>query len=109
MKIAIIILTDPLRGSQEALTRMLNALAMANECQRAGDTTEIVFAGTGTRWPAELSKLTYPANGIYESVRTLIKGASRSCAMRTQAVEGQEEAGVELLGDNMKFPVRRAL
>lgn len=79
---------------------MLNALVMGHECQREGDETEIVFAGTGTRWPGELSQLGHPGNELYESVRTLIKGASRSCAVRNQAVESLQAAGIELLQDN---------
>ncbi len=100
MKTAIVILTDPKAASQEALTRMLNALAMADECRRAGDKLEIAFAGTGTRWPAVLSQLSHPANVIYDRVREFVVGASRSCAMRNEAVEGLEAAGVELISDN---------
>jgi hypothetical protein len=100
MKSALLILTDPQSGSQEATTRLLNALAYADECQRSGDELAIVFAGTGTRWPAELSKLSHPGHARYNSLREHIVGASRSCAMRNEAVEGLAEAGVPLLDDN---------
>lgn len=100
MKIALAILTDPQPGTAEALTRLLNALAMADECRRAGDELEIVFAGTGTRWPAELTKLSHPAHARYRAVRDFVKGASRSCAMRNEAVAGLEAAGVPLIDDN---------
>lgn len=100
MKTAIIILTDPKSASQEALTRMLNALGFADECRRAGDELEIVFAGTGTRWPAELSKLSHPANALYDKVRAFVAGASRGCAMRNEAVNDLAEAGVPLLDEN---------
>lgn len=79
---------------------MLNALAMADECRREGDELAIAFAGTGTRWPAELSKLNHIANGLYDSLREYVVGASRSCASRNEAVEGLAGAGVPLIGDN---------
>lgn len=79
---------------------MLNALGMADECKRAGDELAIVFAGTGTRWPAELSQLSHPANARYDGLRENVVGASRSCAMRNDAVEGLEKVGVPLVGDN---------
>ena len=100
MKTAIVILTDPKSASQEALTRTLNALAVADECRRSGDELEIAFVGTGTRWPAELSQLSHPANPLYDRVREHVVGASRSCAMRNEAVEGLEAAGVPLVDDN---------
>ena len=61
MKTAIIILSDPKNGSEEALGRVFNALALASECQQKGDEVAVVFNGAGTRWPAELTKLSHPA------------------------------------------------
>jgi hypothetical protein len=100
MKQAIFIMTDPRSGSDEATSRALNALAMADECRRSGDELAIVFAGAGTRWPEELSKLSHPANARYNAVREFVRGASRSCAMRNGATAGVENAGVALIGDN---------
>ena len=100
MKIAVIILTDPKSGSDEATTRALNGLALAEESKRMGDEVEIVFAGTGTRWPAEFSKLSHRGNARYNAVRDRVKGASRGCAIRNDAVAGLEAAGVPLLADN---------
>lgn len=100
MKSAILILTDPLGGSAEATTRLLNALAYGDECRRCGDELAIVFAGTGTRWPAELARLTHPGHARYNALREHIQGASRSCAIRNGAVEGLEAAGIPLLSDN---------
>lgn len=100
MKNAIIILSDPKSGSDEALTRMFNALAMADECKREGDELEIVFAGAGTRWPAELNQLAHPAHARYDRVRDHVAGASRACAAFNQATVGVETAGLRLLDDN---------
>jgi hypothetical protein len=100
MKNAIFIMTDPKSGSDEATTRLLNALGYADECKRNGDELAIVFAGTGTRWPQELVKLTHPAHARYEGLREHVRGASRSCAMRNDAVEGVQAAGLALIADN---------
>jgi hypothetical protein len=100
MKTAIVILSDPKPASDEATTRLLNALAVANECKRSGDTLEIAFAGTGTRWPEELVKLSHPANALFNDLREHVVGASRSCAARNGATAGVEAAGLALIGDN---------
>jgi hypothetical protein len=79
MKLAIIITSDPNNG-EEALGRAFNALALAAEAQARDDEVNVVFAGTGTRWPAELSKPSHPANGLYNAVRPVIAGASCGCS-----------------------------
>lgn len=80
MKTAIIILSDPKSGAEEALGRVFNALALASESKQKGDEVAVVFNGAGTRWPAELTKRSHPANGLYNSVRDVVKGASCGCA-----------------------------
>ena len=72
MKTAIIVMSDPKNGLEEALGRVFNALALAAECKQKGDDVAVVFNGTGTRWPAELSKLSHPANGLYNAVRDVV-------------------------------------
>jgi len=98
MKIAIIILSDP-KGGDEALGRVFNGLAVAQEAQERSDEVEIVFHGAGTRWPEELTKLTHPANGLYNAVRDSVKGASCGCAAVFGATRGVEACGVLLLKD----------
>ena len=100
MKTAIFIMSDPRSGSDEATSRVLNALGFADECKRAGDELALVFAGTGTRWPEELSKLSHPAHARYNDVREFVRGASRSCAARNGATESVQAAGVALLDEN---------
>jgi len=96
MKIALIILSDP-RGGDEALGRVFNALAIAQEGLQQGDEVEIVFNGAGTRWPEELAKVSHPANGLYNLVRETVKGASCGCAAVFGATKGVEACGVPLL------------
>ena len=93
MKTAIIIISDPKAG-EEALGRAFNALVVAAEGKTAGDEVEISFTGTGTRWPAELSKVTHPANGLYNEVRELIVGGSCGCAQAFGAAEGMKACGI---------------
>ena len=98
MKIAIIILSDPKAG-EEALGRLFNALALADECLKSGDEVEVVFNGAGTRWPGELTQVTHPANGLYNAVREAVKGASCGCAAVFGATQSIEACGVPLLKD----------
>jgi hypothetical protein len=98
MKTAIIILSDPKAGD-EALGRLFNGLAVAQEALRAGDTVEVVFNGAGTRWPAELAQLSHPGNALYHAVRNAVKGASCGCAEVFGAAEGVKACGVPLLKD----------
>src|SRR5690348_14037643 len=100
MKNAIVILSDPTNATQEATSRVMNALGFADECKRHGDDLAIVFAGTGTRWPAELSKPTHPGHARYNGVREFVRGASRACAVRNDALAGLEQCSVPLLDDN---------
>jgi hypothetical protein len=98
MKTAIIILSDPKAG-EEALGRVFNALALADEAIRAGDEVEVVFNGAGTRWPEELTKVTHPDNSLYNAVRETVKGASCGCAAVFGATKGMEACGLPLLKD----------
>src|SRR5262249_37480215 len=98
MKIAIVILSDPKNGD-EALGRVFNALAVAQEGLQRSDEVEVVFNGAGTRWPELLSKVSHPANGLYNAVRASVKGASRGCAVVFGADKSVEACGLPLLKD----------
>jgi hypothetical protein len=100
MKTAIIVLSDPKNGSEEALGRVFNALALAAECKEKGDEVAVVFNGAGTRWPAELAKLSHPANGLYNSVRDVVQGASCGCAEVFGATDGIAACGVPIVKDH---------
>jgi hypothetical protein len=99
MKTAILILSDPKAG-EEALGRMFNGLALAAEAIQAGDQTEIVFTGAGTRWPGELSKLTHPAHELYETVLPSVAGACNHCAIVFGAEGIVKSCGLPSLKDN---------
>jgi hypothetical protein len=100
MKTAIVIMSDPRSGSEEALGRVFNALALAAECKENGDEVAVVFNGTGTRWPEELVKLSHPAHSLYQAVRDVVTGASYACATVFGATETVRSSGVPLVKDN---------
>ena len=100
MKTAIVILSDPRGGTEEALGRVFNALALAAESKQQGDEVAVVFNGPGTRWPAELTKLGHPANALYNLVRDVVQGASCACAEVFGATEGVRSCGVASVNDN---------
>ena len=99
MKIAIVVLSDPRSGQEEALGRAANALAFAYESREAGDEVALIFKGAGTRWPEELTKLTHPLNGMYQLVRETVVGVSCTCAKIFGATEGAKAAALPIVGD----------
>lgn len=100
MKTAIVVMSDPKSGSEEALGRVFNALALAAECKNRGDDVAVVFNGAGTRWPDELVKLSHPAHSLYEAVRDVVTGASFACAEVFGATESVLSSGVPIVKDN---------
>ncbi len=96
MKTAIIVLSDPKSGSEEALGRVFNALAAANEYKQAGETVQLLFAGAGTRWPAELNKPGHPAHGAYKAAIDTVVGVSCACS----DVFGADDQGLTRLTAN---------
>jgi hypothetical protein len=99
MKIAIIITSNPGNG-EDALGRAFNGLALAAEAQAKGDDVDVVFAGAGTRWPAEFTKLSHPANRLYNSVRPAIAGASCACSATFGATKEVAACGLPEIKDH---------
>ncbi len=100
MKAAIIILSDPKTGSEEALGRVFNALAAAYDFKQKGDEVTVLFQGAGTRWLGELSKADHPVHALFEEVRDTIAGASKACADVFGAGEEVAASGFELISEN---------
>jgi hypothetical protein len=75
----IIVLSDPNAG-EEAFGRVFNALAAAHDFKRQNRPIQLVFHGTGTRWPALLAKPDHPAHQLYTAVEDVIGGLSAGCA-----------------------------
>jgi hypothetical protein len=99
MKLALIISSDPKNG-EESLGRAFNALALAAEAQARGDEVNVLFVGAGTRWPAELTKLSHPANQLYNAVRPSVTGASCGCAAVFGAAKEVAACGLPEIKDH---------
>ena len=96
MKYAIIILSDPKTGSEEALGRLFNGLSLAYECKEKGKQASIYFQGTGTRWPEELLKESHPLHKLFAAVKDTVKGVSAGCA----EVFTSNASGFDLVSEN---------
>lgn len=100
MKTAIVVLSDPKPGSEEALGRVFNALAAAYDFQKNGEEVTVLFQGAGARWIAELTKEKHPAYELFNAVKESVKGVSCGCAAVFGATNDVEAAGFELIKDN---------
>ena len=100
MKAAIVVLSDPKSGSEDALGRVFNALAAAYDFKRRGDDVRLQFQGAGTRWVGELSMPEHPAHALFEEVKDTVAGISCGCADVFGGTEDAEKAGLDLIKDN---------
>src|SRR5262249_20927940 len=96
-KTVIMVLADPRSGTEEALGRVVNALAMAYDLKERGRPVSLVFQGTGTRWIAQLSQKDHPAHALYAAGRENIDGVCGGCAALFGAAREVEEARLPLL------------
>ncbi len=100
MKAAIILLSDPKSGSEEALGRLFNALAAAYDFKQHGDDVTVLFQGAGTRWIGELAQAEHPAHALFEEVQDKVAGVSCGCADVFGGTEDAEKSGFDLIKDN---------
>jgi len=100
MKTAIVILSDPATGSEEALGRVFNALATAYDCKARGTDVTILFQGAGTRWIGELERSDNPVHALYTAVMDKIAGASAGCAAFFGSTDEVTDSGHSLIGEN---------
>lgn len=102
-KTVIVVLADPKSGTEEALGRVFNALAMAYDLKERGRPVALVFQGTGTRWIAQLGQKSHPAHALFNAVSDKIDGVCGGCADIFGATKEVEEAHLPLLRD-VKIP-----
>ena len=100
MKTAILILSDPKSGTEEANGRLFNALAVAHDLIQRKHDVRIIFQGTGTRWAALLTRKDHPFNGLFESVRGAVAGVSCAYSEVFGSRQETEASGATLLTDN---------
>jgi hypothetical protein len=100
MKTAIVVLSDPKAGAEEALGRVFNALAAAYDLKQNQHEVEILFQGAGTRWTGHLTNPRHPAHALYAAVEDKVAGVSSACSDVFGARADAESNGFRLLGDN---------
>lgn len=100
MKAAIIILSDPNTGSEEALGRLFNGLAAAYDFKQKGDEVTILFQGAGTRWTGPISAQDHPVHALYKAVEDKIAGVSSGCADVFGAGDEAVKNGFQLVKGN---------
>ena len=97
---AIVILSDPKNGGEEALGRLFNGFAAAYDIKEKGGEVSIVFQGTGTRWTSHITQGDHPANGLYKSLKDNIVGVSCGCAEIFGAKEDAVANGFDLITES---------
>lgn len=100
MRTAIVILSDPKAGTEEALGRLFNALASAYDFKQNGDDVTLLFQGAGTRWIGEVSKVEHPAHDLFEAIKDTVAGVSCGCADVFGASDSAVKSGFDLIKDN---------
>ncbi len=100
MKAAILVLSDPTHGKEEALGRVFNALASAYDFKQNDVEVKVMFNGTGTRWITELANPENPVHGLFEAVKDTVAGVSCGCADVFGAAEDVESSGYYYLTEN---------
>lgn len=101
MKAAIVVLSDPKSGTEEALGRVFNALASAYDFKHNGDDVTVLFQGAGSRWIGELTKADHPAHDLFETVKDTVAGVSCGCADVFGVREEVVKSGFELIRENL--------
>lgn len=99
-KTAIVILSDPKHGGEEALGRLFNGFAAAYDIKQVGGKVSILFQGTGTRWPSLISQKDHPAYGLYQALKDDILGVSCGCADVFGAADDAVASGFKLIKDS---------
>jgi hypothetical protein len=99
VKAAVVVLSDP-AGGEEALGRVFNALATANDFLGRGEAVTVLFQGVGTRWAGVLADESHPVHGLFDAVRPAIAGASDACSTFFGARDGVAAAGLSFVAEN---------
>lgn len=96
-KTAIVVLSDPKSGSEEALGRLFNAMFIAYELKEKGQQVALIFQGAGTRWAGEIVKPDHPAHRLYTAVKDTVVGVCGGCADVFGATADVKATGLSLI------------
>lgn len=94
---AIVVFSDPIHGGEEALGRLFNAMFLTLELKEKGQPVELLFQGTGTRWPNEIGQPAHPAHQLFQAVADRVAGICGGCADVFGATEGATATGIPLI------------
>lgn len=78
-KTAIVVLSDPKSGGEEALGRLFNAMFTAFELKEKKADVALIFQGAGVRWAAEVVKPGHPAHALFKAVESTLVGVCGGC------------------------------
>lgn len=98
-KTAIVVLSDPKSGSEEALGRLFNALFVTYELREKGRDVALIFQGAGTRWASVVAAPDHPAHSLFQAVQGSVVGVCGGCADVFGATAEVEAAGMTLIRD----------
>lgn len=96
-KTAIVVLSDPKSGSEEALGRLFNALFVAYELKEKRQQVALIFQGAGVRWVGEIVKPEHPAHGLYRAVSDAVVAVCGGCADVFGATAEVKATGLSLV------------
>ena len=96
---AIVVISDPQAG-EEALGRLVNAIAATYDFKQQQQDVQLLFQGTGTRWTGLLTKADHPAHALYKAVEDKVAGVSAGCAVAFGARDEAERNGFALITTN---------
>ena len=96
-KTAVVVLSDPQNGGDEALGRLFNALFLVYELKHQDQEVALVFQGAGARWGSEIVKPEHPAHDLYEAVADKVVGVCGGCADVFGATADITAAGLALV------------
>jgi hypothetical protein len=94
---AIVVLSDPEKGGEEALGRLFNALFLTWELKQKDADVTLIFQGAGARWPAVITAPEHPAGPLYRAVQEKVLGVCGGCADVFGAADATVAAGVPLI------------
>ena len=69
------------------------------EFKDKGQDVALIFQGAGTRWPAEITKPSHPANALYNAVADKIVGVCGGCADVFGASDEVQKTGLAMVRD----------
>lgn len=98
-KTAIVVLSDPKAGGEEALGRLFNAMFLTLELKDRNETVELIFQGAGSRWPGEVVQPGHPARDLYRAVEDKVAGVCGGCADVFGATQSATASGLKLVRD----------